>query len=170
MAQYYRNMGNKRLTQVPSNRFEVLKDRVIQRGEGSSRKIVKDRREILREEKAKRGVEGEVRKIKVQTQTPRNLDKEELLREVMVKIGLERIDIQKGIIVEALLDNRAIGLVISSEFARKQDFKLKRIERPIYMRNVDGSLNKEGSIKYIVECNIYYQGYREKTEIDMIEE
>ena len=39
---------------VSSNRFEVLKVRVMQKGEGSSKEVVKDRREILREEKAKR--------------------------------------------------------------------------------------------------------------------
>jgi len=42
-----------------------------------------------------------------------------MLRKVMVKIGLERIDTQEEVIVEALLDNEATGLVISSEFARK---------------------------------------------------
>ena len=31
----------------------------------------------------------------------------------------ERIDIQKGVIVNALLDSEATGLVISLEFARK---------------------------------------------------
>ena len=36
-----------------------------------------------------------------------------------VKIRLERIDIQKEIIVEALLDSRTTGLVISLEFAKK---------------------------------------------------
>ena len=45
--------------------------------------------------------------------------KEELLREIIVKIGFEKIDIQKEIIVEALLDNKATNLVISSEFAKK---------------------------------------------------
>ena len=45
--------------------------------------------------------------------------KEELLRVIIVKIGLEKIDIQKEIIVEALLDNKATNLVISSEFAKK---------------------------------------------------
>jgi len=40
---------------VSSNRFEVLKVRVMQRGERSSKETTKDRREILREEKAKRG-------------------------------------------------------------------------------------------------------------------
>ena len=92
------------------------------------------------------------------------------MREVTVKIGLERIDTQEGVTVEALLDSGATGLVMSSEFARKQGFKLKKLERPINVRNVDGSLNKEGPIEHIVEVNIYYQGHRERTEIDVIGE
>jgi len=42
-----------------------------------------------------------------------------MLREVMVKIGLERINMQKRVTVEALLDSGAIKLVMSSEFVRK---------------------------------------------------
>ena len=42
-----------------------------------------------------------------------------ILREVTVKIGLERIDTQKGVTVEALLDSGVTELVMSSEFARK---------------------------------------------------
>ena len=38
-------------------------------------------------------------------------------------------------IVEALLDSQAIGLVMSSEFSRKKKFKLKKIEKPIYIRH-----------------------------------
>ena len=91
-----------------------------------------------------------------------------ILREVMVKIGLERIDTQEGITVETLLDSGATGLVMSSEFARKQGFKLKKLERPMQVRNVDGSFNKEGPIENTVEVNIYYQGHRERTEIDVI--
>jgi len=98
-----------------------------------------------------------------------NLDKENLLREVTVKIGLERIDMQEGITVEALLNSSATGLVMSSEFARKQGFKLKKLDRPMCVRNMDGSLNKEGPIEHIVEVNIYYQRHRERTEIDVIE-
>ena len=90
------------------------------------------------------------------------------MREVTVKIRLERIDIQEGITVEALLDSGATGLVISSEFAKKQGSKLKKLKRPMNVRNVDGSLNKEGPIENTVEVNIYYQGHRERTEIDVI--
>ena len=97
-----------------------------------------------------------------------DLNKEETLRKVTVKIGPERVDMQEGITVEVLLDSSATGLVISSEFSRKQVFKLKKIERPIYVRNVDDSFNKEGLIEHIVEVNIYYQEYRERMEIDVI--
>ena len=92
------------------------------------------------------------------------------LREVTVKIRLERIDTQEGITMEVLLDSGAIGLVMSSEFTRKQEFKLKRLERPMHVRNIDGSLNKEEPIEHTVEVNIYYQGHWERTEIDVIRE
>jgi len=91
-----------------------------------------------------------------------------LLREVMVKIGLERIDMQEGITVEVLLDSRATGLVISSEFAKKQEFKLKKLERPMNVRNVDSFLSKKGPIEHTVEVNIYYQRHKERTEINVI--
>jgi len=77
---------------------------------------------------------------------------------------------QEGITVEALLDSSATGLVMSSEFMKKQEFKLKKINRPIYIRNMNGSFNKEGPIEYMVEVNIYYQGYREKMKINVIRE
>ena len=86
----------------------------------------------------------------------------------MVKIELERLDIQEGITVEALLDSGATGLVMSSKFAKKQGFKLKKLERLMNVRNMDGSLNKEGLIEYTVKVNIYYQEHRERTEINVI--
>ena len=97
-----------------------------------------------------------------------NLNNGNMLREVAVKIGLERINTQEGVIVEALLDSRATGLVIILEFARKQGLKLKKIENTIYIRNMDETFNKKRLIENIVEVNIYYQRHRERTEIDMI--
>ena len=101
----------------------------------------------------------EVRKVEMKT-----------LREVTVKIGLERIDMQERIMVEALLDSRATGLVMSSEFAKKQGFKLKRLERPMQVRNMDGSFNKKGLIEHMVEVNIYFKKHWERTEINVIGE
>jgi len=91
-----------------------------------------------------------------------------MLREVTVKIGLERIDTQEGIMVEALLDSGVTGIVMSSEFAKKQGFELKKLKRLIQVRNMDGSFNREGPIENTVEVNIYYKGHTERTEIDVI--
>jgi len=99
-----------------------------------------------------------------------NLENGDMLREVTVNIGLERINIQEGVIVEALLDSGTTVLVISSEFTRKQGLRLKKIEKPIYARNMDGFFNKKGPIEHTVEVNIYYQGHRERIEIDVIKE
>ena len=58
--------------------------------------------------------EREKKEVKV-----RKVEKEKSLREMTIKIGLERVDIQEGITVEALLDSSATGLVMSSEFTKK---------------------------------------------------
>ena len=70
--------------------------------------------------------------------------------------------------VEVLLDSGATGLVISLDFAKKQGFKLKKLEKPMNVRNMDESMNKEGPIENMVEVNIYYQEHRERTEINVI--
>ena len=49
-------------------------------------------------------------------------------REIIVKIILKRVDMQEEVSVETLLDNGAMGLAMSSEFAKKQEFKLKKLK------------------------------------------
>ena len=62
VASHCRNGKGEEPMPVSSNRFEILKVRVMQRGEGSSKEVAKDRKEILREEKAKKGVEKKEKK------------------------------------------------------------------------------------------------------------
>ena len=140
---------------MSSNRFEVLKVRVMQRGEESSKEVAKDRKEILREEKAKRGVEKKEKK-------------EKHLREVTVKIGLKQEEEEEGVVTEALLNSGTMGLVISEEFARKHKFKRTKLERPVYVRNVDGTLNYMEPIVDTVEVEIFFKGHKERTSIDVI--
>jgi len=154
MASNCRNVGKKEPIPVSSNRFEVLKVRVMQRGEGSSKEIVKDRKEILREEKVKRGVEKKEKKEKV-------------LREVTVKIGLKQEE-EEGVVTEALLDSGATGLVMSEEFARRHKFRKTKLERPVYVRNVNGTLNYVGPIVNTVEVEIFFKGHKERMLIDVI--
>ena len=90
------------------------------------------------------------------------------MREVTIKIGLERLDMKEGITMEALLDSGVTRLVMSSEFARKKGFKLKKLERPMQVRNMDGSFNREEMIENMMEINMYYKGHVERTEINVI--
>ena len=155
MANYCRNVRREEPVLISSNRFEVLKVRVMQKGEGSSKEIMKDRREILREEKAKREVDKKEKKEKV-------------LREVTVKIGLKQEEEKEGIVTETLLDSGAMRLVMSEEFARKHRFKRTKLERLVYIRNVDGTLNYVGPIVDMVEVEIFFKGHKERMSIDMI--
>ena len=160
MASHCRNGGKEEPVLVSPNRFEVLKVRVMQRGERSSKEIVKDRREILREEKAKRGVE--VKQMKVE----RKEKKEKLLREVTVKIRLKQEE--EEVVIEVLLDSGATGLVMSEEFARRHKFRRIKLERLVYVRNVNGTLNYVGLIVDTVEVEIFFKGHKERMSIDVI--
>ena len=162
MASHCKNIGIEEPTQMSSNRFEVLKVRVMQKRERNGKEVAKDRREILREEKVKRGME--IRQTKVE----KKKRKKKTLREVVVKIRLKQEEKEEEIVIEALLDNGAIELVMSEKFARRHKFKRTKLERPVYVRNVDSTLNYTGPIVDTVEVEIFFKGYKERTLIDMI--
>ena len=160
VACYCRNVREEEPTQVSSNKFEVLKVRVMQRREGSSKEVAKDRKKILREEKAKREVDVTKKKKKEK--------KEKMLREVVVKIGLKQEGDEEGVVTEVLLDSGAMRLVISEEFAKRHKFKRTKLERPVYVRNVDGTLNYMGPIVDTVEVEIFFKEHKERTSINVI--
>jgi len=58
---------------------------------------------------------------------------------------------------------------MSEKFARKHRFKRTKLERLIYVRNVDGILNYTGPIKDTVEVKIFFKGHKEIMSIDVIE-
>jgi len=58
---------------------------------------------------------------------------------------------------------------MSLEFARKQRFKLKKIEELIYVRNLNRIFNKKRPIENTVEVNIFYKKYKKRMEIDIID-
>ena len=70
--------------------------------------------------------------------------------------------------MEALLDSGAIELVMSKEFVRRHKFRRTKLERPIYVKNVDSILNYVGLIRDTVEVEIFFKDHKEKTLIDMI--
>ena len=75
---------------------------------------------------------------------------------------------EEGIVTEALLDSGVTGLVMSEEFAKKHRFRRRKLERLVYVRNVDGMLNYVGPIVDTVEVEIFFKGHKERTLIDVI--
>ena len=57
---------------------------------------------------------------------------------------------------------------MSLEYARKKNYKNKKLERPIYIKNVDSTLNYKGLIKNTVNMELFYKRYKKRMEIDII--
>ena len=90
-----------------------------------------------------------------------------LLREVWIRVEVEKIDTYKGISIKALLNSRVTGLFVDKKFVEKWRFKKDKLARPIQIRNIDRTDNSKGMVIYKIECNLYYKGYVEWVKIDV---
>ena len=74
-----------------------------------------------------------------------------------IKISSEK---QEGIeiVEEGFLDCGATGKFIDQNYARAQGLDLEPLEKPIKVYNVDGTLNKRGTIRQSVDLNIEIHG------------
>jgi len=91
----------------------------------------------------------------------------QLLREVWMRVGLEKLESHEGIVVKALLDSGATGLFIDTTFAREKGFKIEKLKNPLLVRNVDGTVNAGGAIMHQVECNMFFKGHMERARMDI---
>ena len=88
------------------------------------------------------------------------------LREVWLKVGLEKLENHEGVAVKALLDSGATGLFMDTAFAKEKGFKMEKMKRPLLVKNVDGSENIEGAITHQVKCNMFFKGHVERVRMD----
>jgi len=58
-------------------------------------------------------------------------------------------------------------MFIDRQTAAKHGFKLQKLERPLAVRNVDGTSNSGGAITYQVKYNMFYKGYIKRIRIDI---
>ena len=89
------------------------------------------------------------------------------LREVWMKVGLEKLKNHEGITVKALLDSRATGLFMDMTFAREKGFKMERMKYLLLVKNIDGTVNVGEAITHQVECNMFFKGHVERVRIDV---
>jgi len=90
-----------------------------------------------------------------------------MLREVWLNIRVEKIDMHEGIMIKVLLDSGATGMFMDRKMAARHGFKLQKLERPLAVRNIDGTSNSGKAITHQVECNVYYKGHVERMKIDV---
>jgi len=90
-----------------------------------------------------------------------------LLREIWLKVGLEKLENHEGVAVKALLDSEVTGLFMNTTFAKEKGFKMEKLKKPLLVQNVDGTINVGGAIIHQVECNMFFKGHIERARVDM---
>jgi len=84
-----------------------------------------------------------------------------MITEVWMKVGIKKLDSHEGVTVKALLDSGATGLFAGRKFVEKHGFKMQKLDRPVNVRNVDGTKNNGGMITHEIEINIFFKGHIE---------
>ena len=56
---------------------------------------------------------------------------------------------------------------MSRKMAAKHRFKLEKLNRPVTVRNVNGTNNNRGAIIYQVEVNVYYKSHIKRIRINI---
>jgi len=90
-----------------------------------------------------------------------------LLREVWMKVGLEKLENHEGVAVKALLDSRAIDLFMDTTFTKEKGFKMERIKRPLMVKNVDRTINVGGAITHQVKRNMFFKEHVERVRMNV---
>ena len=78
------------------------------------------------------------------------------------KVGLEKLENNKGVAVKALLDSGATGLFMNTKFTKEKGFKLEKLKTPLLVRNVDRTANVGTAITHQMECNMFFKGHIER--------
>ena len=79
-----------------------------------------------------------------------------------VKVQLKTIDTGFTAGLDALLDCGATGSFLDTEFVKTHNINTRKLPRAVPVYNVDGTLNKSGSIKEEVDIILTFQNHTEK--------
>ena len=84
-----------------------------------------------------------------------------------MNIGVEKVNIHKGIIVKVLLDSSITEIFIDKKMAARHRFRLQKLERLVTVRNIDSTNNSGRAITHQIEVNIYYKNHIKRIRIDI---
>ena len=71
-----------------------------------------------------------------------------MLRKAWLNIKVEKVDTYEGMIVKVLLNSSTMGMFMDKKMAAKYGFKLQKLDRPVTVRNIDGTNNSGRAIIY----------------------
>ena len=69
--------------------------------------------------------------------------------------------------VKVLLDSSITEIFMNKKIAAKHGFKLQKLNKPVMVRNVDGTNNSRGAIMHQVEVNMYYKSYVKRIKMNV---
>ena len=69
-----------------------------------------------------------------------------MLREVWLNIRVEKMDTHGGVTVKALLDIGTTEMFMDKKIVARNGFKLQKLERPVVVRNMNGTNNSKREI------------------------
>ena len=123
---------------------------------------------VEREEKIA-SIEREIEKLKAKVAAGGRDVRRTLkpLREVWLEVGIEKLDNHEGVMVKALLDSGATGMFVDKKFVKEHGFRVKKLDRPVEVKNVDETSNSGGNITHELECNVFYRGHHERLRMDI---
>ena len=87
--------------------------------------------------------------------------------EVKLKVGLKTVDTHAIADVNALLDCGATDLFINRAFVRKKEIRMRKLQDPITVYNIDGTVNRGGSITEEVTLIMSHQGHKERAVFEV---
>jgi len=90
-----------------------------------------------------------------------------ILREVWLNIGVEKVNTHEGVTVKVLLDSGTTGMFMDRKIIARNGFKLQKLERPVVVRNIDGTNNSRGAITHQKEINVYYKSHMKRMRMDV---
>ena len=84
------------------------------------------------------------------------------LNSISIPISI-RNQCEKDVETLALIDSGAGGMFIDQRYAEREGFLIEELEKPITVRNVDGTRNKLGTITSYVELPLKINGRTRRT-------
>ena len=80
-----------------------------------------------------------------------------------LKVELETTDTGEVKSINSFVDSGATGEFIDRHYAKSNQLHTRKLSKPIPVYNVDGTLNKAGSITEVVDLILRYRNYLEWT-------